>query len=69
LKTATAAAGIGFGLFPENFDSDRFFTTSWAREELWQALLWNMNNLLPSSPHLGVLDRICTSVISMLFLK
>jgi hypothetical protein len=55
LKTATAAPDDGAAFIPQDFYSNRFFSASWAREELWQAFLWNMNNFFSSSAHLEIL--------------
>jgi hypothetical protein len=57
LKPATAAADDGPAFIPQDFYSNRFFSASWAGEELWQSLLWDMNNLFPSSTHLEILGR------------
>jgi hypothetical protein len=53
LKPATAAANISSALVTQDFHSNGFFAASWAREELRQTFLWNMNNFLSSSPHSG----------------
>jgi hypothetical protein len=55
LEPAAAATGDGSGFIPEDVYSDRFFSASWAGEEFWQALLGNVNNFFPSSPHFGTL--------------
>jgi hypothetical protein len=51
LKTATTAAHYSATFFPKDFDSNGFFSTSGAREELGQMLFWYVNNFTSSSPH------------------
>jgi len=52
LKTTATATDFCTGLFTQNVYLNGLFATPWAREELRQLLLRNMNDLLSSSTHL-----------------